>query len=101
MHGRLLWKLESVAGIAVLAGHGKPVPVTTLVVLVDPHSYLPVVQRWIDVMAAKHPVEAESELIGYRRLPAGRGWCGLRRLAGMVDGSPWVASCAYTRRRAR
>lgn len=70
LHGRRLWKLEAVAGIASY-GHGEaPRPIETVVILVDPSTYLPMVQRVIDVLH-KPTVQSETELLGYRRLPAG------------------------------
>lgn len=68
LHGRELWKLESVAAFAKYSAHAKPVPIFAEVVLVDPSTYLPVVQRQIDLLRAGHPVVAESELVAYRRL---------------------------------
>lgn len=70
LHGRELWKLESVIGFARYSTHSKLVPMIAEVVLVDPSTYLPVVQRQINLLRPGHPVFAESELVAYRRLPS-------------------------------
>jgi hypothetical protein len=78
--GRLLWKLEGYVAFAS-RGTGKPLtPVVAVVVLLDPHTYLPVVQRQVDL----HPVRrtaSESVLGSYRRLAADRAGEALLSLA--------------------
>ncbi len=70
--GRLLWKLEGDVGFAVHSFHAKLVPFLALVVLVDPRTYLPVVQRMVNLLPGhRRQVQGESELLGYRRLPSG------------------------------
>jgi hypothetical protein len=73
LHGRLLWKLEGYTGFAFhsLGAHAKAQPIIAAVVLVDPQTYLPVIERQINLLAPGHPVQVESELLTYRRLPAG------------------------------
>ncbi len=74
-HGRLLWKLESDVGFARRSAHAKLVPIMALVVLVDPRTYLPVVQRQVELGLPGHryarTIQTESDLVGYRRLPGG------------------------------
>jgi hypothetical protein len=70
--GRLLWKLEGDVAFGFHSFHAKPVPLMALVVLVDPHTYLPVVQRMINLLPGhRRQVQEESELLGYRRLSSG------------------------------
>ena len=70
--GRLLWKLEGDVGFALYSFHAKLVPIMAVVVLVDPRTYLPVVQRTVSLLPGhRRQVQAESELLGYRRLPGG------------------------------
>lgn len=82
--GRLLWKLEGDVGFSFhsLHVHGKAfglhasrrklVPIMAVVVLVDPRTYLPVVQRTVLLLSGhRRQVQQESELLGYRHLPGG------------------------------
>jgi hypothetical protein len=70
--GRLLWKLEGDVAFAFRSFHAKPVPIMAVVVLVDPRTYLPVVQRTVSLLPGhRRQVQVESELLGYRRLPGG------------------------------
>jgi hypothetical protein len=80
--GRLLWKLEGVVGFAHTSAHAKLVPLLALVVLVDPRTYLPVVQRTVNLLPGhRRQVQEESELLGYRRLPGGAASETLLKLA--------------------
>jgi hypothetical protein len=81
VHGRLLWKLESIVGILDASSHGRPQPFLALIVLVDPHTYLPIVQRTVDLLRPGHPVQSESDLVSYRRLPSGPASEALLRLS--------------------
>lgn len=66
--GRLLWKLESHPEPRGIDNH------TRLIVLVDPHTFLPVFERQIDIDLPGHPAIVESELLSYRTVvgtPAG------------------------------
>jgi hypothetical protein len=68
--GRLLWKLEGDVAFAFHSLHAKPVPIMAVVVLVDPRTYLPVVQRTVSLLPGhRRQVQTESDLLGYRRLP--------------------------------
>ncbi len=70
--GRLLWQLEGDVAFAFRSFHTKPVPIMAVVVLVDPRTYLPVVQRTVSLLPGhRRQVQVESELLGYRRLPGG------------------------------
>jgi hypothetical protein len=82
--GRLLWKLEGDVGFGFHSLHvhakpfvlrpspGKLVPIMAVVVLVDPRTYLPVVQRTVLLLPGhRRQAQQESELLGYRRLPGG------------------------------
>lgn len=68
--GRLLWKLEGDIAFAFHSFHAKPVPIMAVVVLVDPRTYLPVIQRTVSLLPGhRRQVQTESDLLGYRRLP--------------------------------
>ncbi len=70
--GRSLWKLESRP--ASYDANGRRVAIhTRLVVLVDPKTFLPIVERLIDVVLPGHPTLLESDLLSYRRLPSSEG----------------------------
>ncbi len=70
--GLSLWKLESRA--ASFDANGRRFAIhTRLVVLVDPKTFLPIVERQIDVALPGHPTVFESDLLSYRQLPAGAG----------------------------
>jgi hypothetical protein len=85
--GKRLWKLESAAvartGESVRAGRlVRSRELTQLVVLVDPKTFLPVAETQLDVSDREHPhVLVESELVRYRRVPAGVASNGLFDLA--------------------
>lgn len=69
---RSLWKLESRP--ASYSANGRRVAIhTRLVVLVDPKTFLPIVERQIDVALPGHPTLLESDLISYRRLAPSAG----------------------------
>jgi len=68
--GQLLWKLETPPiAVAYLRTNSRPVPLAGLVVLVDPNTFLPVIERQIDLQLPGHPIQKESSLVGYRHLP--------------------------------
>ncbi len=67
--GRLLWKLEGINGWAKYSANTSRVPTTATVVLVDPKTYLPVLQRQVNLTVPGHRVEGEKLLVGFRRLP--------------------------------
>jgi hypothetical protein len=69
--GRMLWKLEGTIGYTQRRWRGPLRPVFGEVVLVDPSTYLPVVERQIDLTRPGHPTMLETRLIGYRRVPRG------------------------------
>jgi hypothetical protein len=93
---RLLWKLESRP--ASYDANGRRVAIhTRLVVLVDPKTFLPIVERLIDVALPGHPTLLESDLLSYRQLPAGAGHSKLFKLtaqhpnARVLRGwTPWI-----------
>jgi hypothetical protein len=69
--GRLLWKLES---RPFSDADGRMLSVaqhTRLIVLVDPKTFLPVIERQIDVALPGHPTVVESNLLGYRHYNGG------------------------------
>lgn len=72
LYGRILWKLEGDNGWAFhsLRTHGKFEPISRIIVFVDPRTYLPVIERQINLIVPGHPVQAETQLLSYRRLPA-------------------------------
>jgi hypothetical protein len=69
LDGQSVWKLESVTGWAVHRTGGPSIPLIGEIVLVDPHTYLPVVERQVNLTRAGHPTMIESRLTSYRRLP--------------------------------
>lgn len=70
--GRLLWKLESRP--SSYYANGRRVAIhTRLVVLVDPKTFLPIVERLINVVLPGHPTLVESDLLSYRRLTSNEG----------------------------
>jgi hypothetical protein len=68
LDGQPAWKLESVVGWAIHRTGGPSIPIIGEVVLVDPHTYLPVVERQVNLTRAGHPTMIESRLTRYRRL---------------------------------
>ena len=70
--GLWLWKLES-SPTSYDANGRKFAIHTRLVVLVHPKTFLPIVERQIDVALPGHPTVSESDLLSYRQLPAGAG----------------------------
>jgi hypothetical protein len=70
--GRLLWKLEASPARARARAREDH---TQFFVLVDPHTFLPVYTRLINLALKGHPTVSESELLSYRTLastPASR-----------------------------
>lgn len=65
--GRLLWKLEASPARAKERAREDH---TQFYVLVDPHTFLPVYTRLINLALAGHPTIYESELLSYRTLPS-------------------------------
>jgi hypothetical protein len=65
--GRLLWKLEASPAQAAARAREDH---TQFVVLVDPHTFLPVYTRLINLAPPGHPTVYESEQLSYRTLPA-------------------------------
>jgi hypothetical protein len=63
--GRLLWKLEASPARAEARAREDH---TQFVVLVDPHTFLPVYTRLVNLALPGHPTVSESELISYRTL---------------------------------
>ena len=57
--GQLLWKLESHPEQHGLDSH------TRLIFLVDPHTFLPVFERQVDITRPGHPAIVESHLLSY------------------------------------
>ncbi|HWW90888.1 MAG TPA: hypothetical protein VNY35_08930 [Solirubrobacteraceae bacterium] len=69
LDGRTLWKLEGNIGYARRRLVGRLRPVFGEVVLVDPTTYLPVVERQVDLTRPGYPTMLETRLVHYRRLP--------------------------------
>jgi hypothetical protein len=63
--GRLLWKLEASPARAEARAREDH---TQFVVLVDPHTFLPVYTRLVNLALPGHPTVSESELLSYRTL---------------------------------
>jgi len=62
-YGRNLWKLES----HPVSSLEREIH-TRLIVLVDPHSFLPLSERQIDIALPGHPTVVESNLLSFRHL---------------------------------
>jgi hypothetical protein len=71
LDGRLLWRLEGAVGFTRRSRRGRLQPVFGEVVLVDPTTFLPVVERQVDLTRAGHPTMLETLLVHYRRVPQG------------------------------
>jgi hypothetical protein len=71
LDGRMLWKLEGTVGYTRRRPHSPLRPVFGEVVLVDPTTYLPVVERQTDLTRPGRPTMLETRLIRYRRVPRG------------------------------
>jgi hypothetical protein len=84
--GLSLWKLES-APIEYDANGRRIAIHTRLVVLVDPKTFLPIVERVIDTALPGHPTVLESNLLSYRRLRAGEEHAKLFDLAAQHPGA--------------
>ncbi len=70
--GQSLWKLESAP--TSYDANGRRIAIRTrLVVLVDPKTFLPIVERVIDAALPGHPAALETSLLSYRRLPSSDG----------------------------
>jgi hypothetical protein len=63
--GRLLWKLEASQARAEARAREDH---TQFIVLVDPHTFLPVYTRLVNLALPGHPTVSESELLSYRTL---------------------------------
>ncbi len=84
---RSLWKLESAP--AGYEANGKKIAIRTrLVVLVDPKTFLPIVERVIDAALPGHPAALESNLLSYRQLPPSEGIGKLFDLTAQHPGAP-------------
>ena len=66
-HGRSLWKLEQSPAIARQRAREDQ---TRYYVLVDPHTFLPVYDRLIDLARPGDPTISEDELLSLRTLPS-------------------------------
>ncbi|MGH2833244.1 MAG: hypothetical protein ACRDK2_10765 [Solirubrobacteraceae bacterium] len=78
--GRSLWKLESRP--TSFQANGRRIAIhTRLVVLVDPKTFLPIVERQIDGALPTHPTISESDLLSYRRLPSSQSSANLLSVA--------------------
>jgi hypothetical protein len=90
--GRTLWKLEGNIGYTRRSLHDPLRPIFGEVVLVDPTTYLPVVERQIDLTRPGHPTMLETRLIRYRRVPRGPSREALRPLSAAHHGARILGS---------
>jgi hypothetical protein len=97
--GRLLWKLETPRGRVDPVG--SQVSHTSLVVLVDPKSFLPVSVRQKDLELPGHPVVVESNLVSYRHAEGGEREGKLFDLAAQHPGARIHTSAVDTARSLR
>lgn len=79
--GRLLWKLESHPEQRGIDDH------TRLIVLVDPHTFLPVFERQVDITLPGHPAIVESELLSYRAVARAAAGASVFNLAAQHPGT--------------
>lgn len=79
-HGRPVWKLEG-PGAGSQEPGGPSVPIETVVVLVDQTTYLPVLRQRVSLIRPTHPIESETELLKYKRLPVNPGTEALLKVA--------------------
>lgn len=94
--GRVLWKLEGDVAIAVPGGsHPRRIVISSYVVLVDPTTFLPVVQRYVNLLQPGHPVQTESRLVSYRRLPSDASSQALLEVAAQHPGLPVITTPAH------
>jgi hypothetical protein len=100
LDGKQLWKLEGNLTVARFSGrkHAKVVPMIGLVVLVDPSTFLPVIQREIRLRVPGHPVTMETQLVSYRRLPADAASEALLQLSPQHPGVPVITTTAPQRK---
>lgn len=98
LRDRLLWKLESVVPLGVgVTDHRGFKQVYVMVVLVDPSTFLPVLERSFNELApGRREREPERELLEYRRLPPGSASEALLSLPSQHPGARVVT---YRRRR--
>jgi hypothetical protein len=78
--GQSLWKLESAATSYDADGRRFALH-TRLVVLVDPKTFLPILERQIDAALPGHPTMSESDLLSYRRLASSQSSANLLSIA--------------------
>ncbi len=91
LDGRLVWKLEGVVGFTQRHRGARLQPISGEVILVDPTTYLPVIEREVDLTRAGHPTVLETRLIHYRRIPQGPGSEALVLLSAVHRGAPTIS----------
>ncbi len=95
LDGRLLWKLEGDVGFTQRRRGARLQPVFGEVILVDPITYLPVIERQVDLTRAGHPAILETRLIHYRRVPQGPTAKRLVLLSAAHRGAPTISSRVF------
>ncbi len=95
LDGRLLWKLEGDVGFTQWRRGARLQPVFGEVILVDPITYLPVIERQVDLTRAGHPAILETRLVHYRRVPAGPDSEALVLLSAAHRGAPTISSHVF------
>jgi hypothetical protein len=91
LDGRLLWKLEGAVGFVERRPGGRLKPVFGEVILVDPATYLPVIEREVDLTRAGQPTILETRLIHYRRIAPGPGSGALVLLSAAHRAAPTIS----------
>jgi len=89
--GRLLWKLEGDVGFTQRRRGARPQPIFGEVILVDPVTYLPVIERQVDLTRPGHPAILETRLTHYRRVPQGPDSEALVLLSAVHRGAPTIS----------
>ena len=89
--GRPVWKLEGVVGFTQRGRGARLQPILGEVILVDPTTYLPVIEREVDLTRTGHPTMLETRLIHYRRIPQGPRSEALVLLSAVHRGAPTIS----------
>jgi hypothetical protein len=95
LDGRLLWKLEGAIGFTQRRRGARLQPIFGEVILVDPTTYLPVIERQVDLTHAGHPTILETRLVRYRRIAPGPDSEGLVLLSAAHRGAHVIGRHAF------
>jgi hypothetical protein len=99
LDGRRLWRLEGAVGFTRRSRGDRLQPIFGEVILVDPTTYLPVLERQVDLIRPGHATLLETRLVQYRRLPQGRDNQALALLSAVHRGARTVSRHVLSRTR--